>query len=221
MKRVFQTQNKEEKNTPFQLVKAKQSTIQKQLGENYRELHRNVQERFAKDPDAGEHIFYRGAMERIECSKAGWVFAHLTRLIGNPLTPYTGNFVKMDVILHKRPGKDGVYWRRTYYYPDRAPYTVTSVKREGPAGEMLECVGGGFGMILDVYAEDEMLHFKSKRYFWQLGPLRLLLPHWLSPGATHVVHEDLGEDRFRFTISMDHHWLGRTFYQTGVFKREE
>ncbi|MBN67210.1 MAG: hypothetical protein CMM94_06570 [Rickettsiales bacterium] len=141
-------------------------------------------------------------------------------MIGNPLTPHTGNFVKMDVILHKRPGKAGVYWRRTYYYPDRAPYSVTSVKRTSASGEMLECVGAGFGMILRVYEQDAMLHFKSERYFWQLGRLRVPLPHWLSPGQTHVVHEDVGEGRFRFTINMQHKWLGRTFYQTGLFKRE-
>lgn len=197
-----------------------QSTIQKQLGADWQKLHPSVRQRFAQDPAEGEHIFYRGVMEQIECSRAGRLFAWLTRLVGNPLTPYRGHFIKMDVILHKRPGKSGVYWQRTYYYPERAPYTVTSVKREGRKGEMLECVGGGFGMVLDVTAENGELHFRSTRYFWQLGRLRVPLPHWLSPGVTHVVHTDLGDGRFRFTIRMIHRQLGQTFYQTGVFKGE-
>lgn len=45
------------------------------------------------------------------------------------------------------------------------------------------------------------------------------LPHWLSPGETHVSHTDLGGGFFRFTISMDHRQLGRTFYQTGIFRQ--
>jgi hypothetical protein len=48
----------------------------------------------------------------------------------------------------------------------------------------------------------------------------LPLPHWLSPGKTHVIHQDLGGGAFRFTISMDHHILGQTFYQTGVFREQ-
>lgn len=158
-------------------------------------------------------------MERVECSRAGKFFAYLTRLICNPLTPYTGQNIRMDVVLHKRPHRDGVYWRRTYYYPDRAPYTVTSVKREGKNGEMLECVGAGFGMVLRVSAEEGNLHFRSTRYFWQVGGFRIPLPDILSPGATHVVHENIDTDNFRFTITMAHPALGQTFFQTGLFRK--
>lgn len=196
------------------------STIHKQLGSEWEELHPNIQKRFSREPGDNDHIFYRGTMECIECSRAGRLFAHLTRIIGNPLTPHIGTNVRMDVLLHRQTGKAGVYWRRTYYYPGRAPYTVTSVKCESHKGEMLERVGGGFGMVLRVYAESGSLHFRSTRYFWQIGNFRIPLPHVLSPGETHVIHEDLGDGLFRFTISMDHPKLGRTFYQTGVFKDE-
>lgn len=196
------------------------STIQGLLGNDWSLLHPAIRARFVRDPEAGELIFYRGVMERIECSRAGRLFAYLTRIIGNPLTPHSGNDVRMDVILHHMPGRNGVFWRRTYYYADRAPYTVTSVKRKGRKGELLECVGCGFGMVLALSAEQGNLHFRSTRYFWQAGRVRIPLPHWLSPGATHVAHEEIGEGCFRFTISMDHPWLGRTFYQTGLFRGE-
>ncbi len=82
---------------------------------------------------------------------------------------------------------------------------------------MMEMVGGGFGMFLDVYAENSELHFKSTRYFWKCIKWYIPLPHWLSPGATHVIHQDLGKGDFRFTITMDDALLKRTFYQTGIF----
>ena len=39
----------------------------------------------------------------------------------------------------------------------------------------------------------------------------------LTPGAAHVVHEDQGGDRFRFTLRFAHPIAGETFFQTGVF----
>ncbi len=206
---------------PFTNMPAKNkpdSTLFHQLGADWKNLHPNIQQRFCHDPQAGCYIFYCGTMEEIQCSKMGKLFARLTRLIGNPLTPYEGKNVTMDVVLQKRPNKKGVYWRRTYYYPDRQPYTVTSIKRENHTGQLQECVGGGFGMRLKVYAENQDLHFKSKRYFWAIGKFSIPLPHWLSPGETHVVHHDEGKGNFRFTITMLHPWLGQTFYQTGIFK---
>lgn len=196
------------------------STIRRQLDDAWNALHPCICARFAQEPTPDGHIFYRGIMEKVECSRAGRLFAHLTRIIGNPLTPYEGRNVRMDVLLYKRQGKPGVYWQRTYYYAGRKPYTVTSVKRESAMGEMLECVGGGFGMVLKVSAEHGQLHFRSTRYFWQLGRLRIPLPHILGPGATHVVHEQLIGKLFRFTIAMQHPLLGKTFYQTGIFCEE-
>ncbi len=196
----------------------KESSIKKLLGNNWAKLHPNVQRRFATDPTIREHVFYRGRMETVECSFAGKLFAHLTRLIANPLTPYEGENVSMDVLLYRKTGLAGVYWQRTYYYEGRAPYIVTSVKRTNSEGRMTECVGAGFGMILEVTAENEDLHFRSTSYFWQLGKLHIPLPHILTPGETHVIHKDLQGGNFRFTISMTHKYLGRTFYQTGIFR---
>lgn len=203
-----------------QAAKGYATTIQRQLGDAWSELHPAIQRRFVKDPSESEHIFYRGKMETIERSRAGKWFAFLTTYIGNPLTPHDGKDVLMDVVLHRQHGSSGIFWRRTYYYPSRKPYTVTSAKCETAAGEMQECVGGGFGMALKVYVQDGNLHFRSTRYFWRLGNMRFTLPHLLTPGETHVVHEEVGNGWFRFTISMDHPRLGRTFYQTGLFKEE-
>jgi hypothetical protein len=97
---------------------------------------------------------------------------------------------------------------------------VTSSKRESKAGEMLECVGGGFGMKLKVTAEEKNLHFRSYRYFWTFLKFYIPLPHWITPGATHVIHTDLGDGNFMFTISMTHKTLGETFFQQGVFRRK-
>tara|TARA_R110001592_G_scaffold3525_24_gene20080 strand:+ start:6676 stop:7668 length:993 start_codon:yes stop_codon:yes gene_type:complete len=198
-----------------------ENTLKHQLGDQWALLNPNIQERFDKEPALGEKIQYEGVMHDIRRSRMGWLFAVLTRIIGNPLTPYAGCDVPMDVSLFKKPHKSGVFWQRTYFYPDKNPYSVISIKRESKDGEMLECVGGGFGMKLKVYVEDQSLHFKSYRFFWSVLKFKVPLPHWLTPGKTHVVHEDLGGGDFQFTISMHHGLLGETFYQQGVFRKKE
>ncbi|HTM81681.1 DUF4166 domain-containing protein [Asticcacaulis sp.] len=187
--------------------------LQRLLGGDWYRLHPSVRARFAHEPE--QPVLYEGVMETVYCSRAGWLFAQLTRLIGNPLTARRGRDIPMQVLLTKREG-GGVWWRRTYGF-DR-PVTVTSAKRENARGQLCEYVGMGFGMRLRVYAKDGALHFTSERYFWEIAGRQIPLPHWLSPGETHVSHTDLGGGNFRFTISMDHRQLGRTFYQTGVFR---
>lgn len=206
------------------------SALKTLMGAEWYRLHPAVQARFLHEPDPECPIVYEGIMETVHCSRAGWLFAQATRLIGNPLTGRRGRNVPMQVRLIKRAGQAGVLWQRTYGFntlrssseavvQTKSPVTVTSVKREDAKGRMCEYVGLGFGMRLRVFARGGELHFVSQRYFWEVAGVQIPLPHWISPGRTHVRHIDLGGGRFRFTIAMDHTWLGRTFYQTGVFQR--
>lgn len=196
------------------------NTIKWQLGKNWHQLHPNVQRRFNRLPTEHKPIIYKGVMKQVQRSKAGWLFAFLTRIIGNPLTPYQAQNVPMTVELSTKPGKKGVYWKRTYLFDNRKAYTVTSVKKDED-GRMMECVGGGFGMFLDIYAHEGALHFKSTRFFWKFLKFYIPLPHLITPGRTHVIHKDLGQGKFLFTISMDHPILGQTFFQTGTFHDTE
>lgn len=192
------------------------NTLQKVMGTDWYRLHPSVQQRFSHEPEAGHPIVYQGTMEKVHCSPAGWLFAQVTRLIGNPLAPDTGRAIPMTVTLTRRDGKTGVYWQRCYGF--KRPFVVTSAKRADAQGRLCEYVGYGFGMRLKVFARHGALHFVSTRYFWEVAGHQIPLPHWLSPGRTHVTHEDLGKGNFRFTIAMDHAQLGRTFFQTGRFR---
>jgi predicted DCC family thiol-disulfide oxidoreductase YuxK len=193
------------------------NTLKHQLGEAWQNLDPNIQARFDREPGKGETIVYAGIMEEIRCSFMGRLFAQLTRVVGNPLSPFAGRDVPMEVRLSPHPSGSGTNWQRTYFYPGRKPYTVTSTKRENKAGEMLECVGGGFGMKLKVTVENREMHFRSYRYFWIVLKFAIPLPHWITPGQTHVVHADLGGGKFMYEISMKHDMLGETFYQRGIF----
>ncbi len=197
-------------------TKGHESPLKGLMGADWHRLHPAVQARFLHEPEAGHPVVYRGVMDKVHCSAAGWLFAQITRIIGNPLAAHRGRDVPMEVRLTPCD-KGGVCWRRTYGFT--RPFTVASAKRQDAQGRLCEYVGLGFGMRLDVFARCGALHFVSTRYFWEVAGVQIPLPHGLSPGRTHVIHEDLGGGEFRFTITMDHAFLGRTFFQTGRFHR--
>jgi hypothetical protein len=72
-------------------------------------------------------------------------------------------------------------------------------------------------MLLDVFADAGVLVFRSREFFWRLGAVSVPVPLWLTPGIAEVRHTDLGQGQFRFTLSFDHPWFGRTVFQDGVF----
>lgn len=193
------------------------NALRHQLGAAWARLRPGIQARFAHEPAAGEVFVYDGVMQTIRRSRAGWLFAQLTRVIGNPLTPYAGQNVPMQVRLFAKNG--GVCWERHYQYAGRAPVIVSSIKRESAAGEMLEVVGGGFGMKLAVFTEDGQLYFRSYSYFCNFLFWQIPLPHLLTPGRTDVAHLDHGDGSFTFRLSITHPYLGETFFQEGVFRR--
>lgn len=184
--------------------------------EGWRRLRGEIRQRFGNTPRQGHDIRYRGIMETVACSWIGWLFAQFCRLIGTPFALHRGTDVPTEIRL--KAGVDGaVIWQREYRYAGRAPVHVQSTKCAAPDGALLECIGHGLGMHLAVFEANGDLHFLSLRYFWRIGGRFVWLPHLLSPGTAHVIHHDLGDGRFRFTMTIHHAWFGTLFHQDGVF----
>jgi hypothetical protein len=179
----------------------------------------DIRRRFSEKPMPDAPMRYIGVMHRVRCSALGWLFAQCCRLIGTPFAPDRGVDVPVAITLrHEAAG--GVIWEREYRYPNRPPVVVTSTKRVDADGALLECVGFGLGMRLAVFEANHALHFLSVRYFWRFGRRRIQLPHLLTPGTAHVIHEDLGHGRFRFTMIIHHRLFGTLFQQDGAFQRQ-
>ena len=153
---------------------------------------------------------YAGHMT-LRCSRFGRLLAWLAWPLRSPLVSRCLDDAPTTVTVTP-DGDGGVIWARRM--GDR---TVRSIKRPHAEGGVLERTTGGLAMALDVFEEDCALVFRSRHYAWCLGPFYLRLPQALSPGVCRVEHRDLGNGRFRFTLSMRHPLLGETFHQTGVF----
>ena len=185
-------------------------------------LPRAVQRRFAA---AHADVAYEGVME-LRCSRIGHVFAALARFWGGPLTHLNTTGLPATVRVSDN-GRGGVVWERCFHSGsngsssgndiNRGDCTVRSTKELGTDGGLVERTDGGLSMSLDVLEEDGALVFRSRRFFWVLGRLRIPVPALLTPGTCRVAHTDLGAGQFRFTLSMVHPWWGETFHQSGVF----
>jgi hypothetical protein len=179
----------------------------------------DIRRRFSEKPKPDAPMRYIGVMQRVRRSKSGWLFAQCCRLIGTPFAPHRGVDVPVAITLHSDVS-GGVIWERQYRYPNRRPVVVSSIKRVDADGSLLECVGFGLGMRLAVFEANHALHFLSVRYFWRIGRRQIQLPHFLTPGTAHVIHQDLGRGRFRFTMTIHHRLFGTLFQQDGVFQRQ-
>jgi hypothetical protein len=189
-------------------------------------LPRAVQRRFAT---AHADVTYEGVME-LRCSRIGHLFAALARFWGGPLTHLNTTGLPATVRVSDN-GRGGVVWERCFHSGGNSQSssngkdtginstdcTVRSTKELGTDGGLVERTDGGLSMSLDVLEEDGALVFRSRRFFWALGRLRIPVPALLTPGTCRVAHTDLGAGQFRFTLSMVHPWWGETFHQSGVF----
>lgn len=178
-----------------------------------------VQRRFAA---AHADTCYRGQMD-LRCSAVGHVYAALVSWLGGPLTHINAQGVPTTVRVGGN-GQGGVVWERCFHRASASAEQgqgsdpiVRSTKELDAQGQLRERTDGGLSMVLDVLEEAGSLVFRSRRYSWVRGRLRLPVPMWLTPGVCCVTHTDLGAGLFRFTLSMDHPLWGQTFFQTGVF----
>lgn len=167
------------------------------------------------DEHRSQRAFY-GLMTTVRLSPAGRLLALVARAIGSALCPWDGRHVATLIAV----GAEGT-WERRYLLPAGRTFTVRSVKRFDLDRGLVECLGHGVVMHLALEAEHDALHFTSTGYGWMAGRVHLPLPRLLWPGITRVSHRELGGGRFRFTLAIEHPWLGELAFQEGDFFERE
>jgi len=181
-----------------------------------------VQNRFASKVAPGEARVYRGRIDHTEINLAGRLLAQFLRLIGAPLPLDSRNEGAPAIVsITDDALGNGQFWVRQYGRPKGFPQVLHSTKRfAGPTG-LEEYIGAGIGMTLRLREDRGALWFDSDRYYIGGAKLRAYLPAFLSPGALHVGHEDLGGGQFRFTLLLKHRLFGRMIYQDIIFNDPE
>lgn len=175
-----------------------------------------VRRRFSKRLAHGATVVYRGDVVTVEARPLGRLLAHAARLIGGPLPLVFDPGASVVTVTEDAVGQ-GQVWSRMYVRRGGFPQVIHSAKRfAGPTG-LEEHLGAGFGIALNVAVEDQALVFRGAFFFATVFGLRLRLPGWMAPCALTIVHRDLGDGRFAFTLALNHPMLGRLLGQEAIF----
>ena len=185
--------------------------------EAWARLHPDIQSRFSLK-NTYRSVVYKGVMQTIYLSLAGKLLAQLCRLIGTPLALYCGTEIPVEVNVYPDNKLNGITWDRNYFYPDKPTNRIRSTKCILKSNQLIEVIGSGFGMYLDLYEKHSAIVFESTEYFLQVFGVKLPIPHLLTPGKTRVSQRALESGEFEFSLDVNHPLLGLVFKQSGRFR---
>jgi len=114
-----------------------------------------------------------------------------------------------------------IYWASPIYQHKPDPNTGNSDVAADRAYVAVQDSVTHRASVVVLNVENSALVFRAAHYFLQLGPWRLRLPAWASPGALAVTHAELGDGRFLFKLDIVHPRLGRLICQTAAFEEAQ
>jgi len=200
------------------IVRSEGELFRKILGDEWKNLHVDIQARFAKNPEIGRPLYYTGYLSELTCSRLGRLMGLITMpFIKGALIPYSDANFPVDIQVYSKRDSPSIFKQRIYRLHNRKPIQFTSYMRESSKGEVLEYVGAGLGMKLLLSVREGNLYFTSDGYFWEILGVRIPLPGILTPGKTFLCHRNDNSNQFNIHIEIRHCVFGRTFTQTGVF----
>jgi hypothetical protein len=177
-----------------------------------------IRRRFSKRLPPGGSTVYAGEVLETRMSVAGWLLAQAMRLIGGPLPTTRCVHVPSIVTVTEDKASGGQIWTRIYARRTGFPQVVHSAKRFAGRTGLEEYVGYGVGMALDLHVRDGALIFRSRDYFVQVFGRRVVLPPWLCPGELTVIHAEVPDGRFSFTLQLVHPRLGLILRQMALYR---
>ncbi len=179
-----------------------------------------VKRRFSKRLSGTTLATYKGIVTELRMSIAGKLLSQVLRLVGAPLPTCADIGVPSLVCVSEDAKSGGQIWTRIYGKSQGFHQVIQSVKQfSGPTG-LDEHIGFGISIALKARVENRALVFTSAAYSLGTKAWRFTLPNWLSPGKLRVEHRDLGQGKFRFSLSLIHPLLGEMLYQSGIYRDE-
>ena len=84
--------------------------------------------------------------------------------------------------------------------------------------ELIEFVGGGFGLYLKLTVEDNKLIYRSNGHLWRLGRLTLPIPDALFLGHATITETAISDHEFQLDFQINHPICGNTYAYGGSFQ---
>ena len=110
-----------------------------------------------------------------------------------------------------------LFWRRRVQLPNRKEIVFASKMHYEGKNQIIESIGGGFGLCLHVAVEEQRLVYRSCGHLWQLGFLTLPIPDVLFLGHATITETALSDHTFKLDFQIHHPLFGNTYNYTGEF----
>ena len=140
----------------------------------------------------------------------------ITRLMG-ALIDEKGENNQVHVEKWQQENPQILYWRRDIQAQNGKQTVFSSRMEYQQAHELIEFVGGGFGIRLKLSVENGKLLYRSQTHLLKLGNVIIPIPDWLILGHATISEEALSDDSFLLDFKIVHPLFGKTYAYGGVF----
>ncbi|MEQ1559117.1 MAG: DUF4166 domain-containing protein [Methyloglobulus sp.] len=191
--------------------------IQQALGDDWHKLPLVIQSHYLFQHDQKTSNIVTGTM-CINYTNFVKPMLFITRLMGG-LIDLKGDNMNTHVEKWVNSDKPNtLFWKRTIQAPDGKSTIFASRMEYQQDNELIEFVGGGFGLYLKLTVENSKLVYRSNGHLWQMGKLRLPIPDVLFLGHATITETALSEQRFELDFRIKHPLLGETYRYGGIFQ---
>ena len=189
--------------------------MQQVLGDDWNRLAPVIRAHYAITPGSDAWIEVRGEMH-IEFPRILTPMIKLIYWCGG-LVDRAGREIRVSVLKSAQSGRDELFWRRNFVYPDGERRQFRSNMRLLRANELVEFINGFVGLRLSMSVENGDLIYRSNGHVLQIGSWCLVLPEWLVLGQATITEHALSDTHFELDFRILHPVWGETFRYGGIF----
>ena len=190
--------------------------LRQALGSGWSSLAPAIQTHYGLSPFTDEQIHLKGMMDRVSYSSLAALLMPFAVFAG-ALVPYRGQDIPVEAVNFSMPGSPKYFWRRTFYFPGKKPYTFRSAMICTGDGELTEYVQFGLGIRFAVAVMNGGLVERDLGYVWKIGRWSIPLPIQFMLGRSYVEEMPVSDSEYEMKWAVTHPLFGETFAYSGRF----
>lgn len=189
--------------------------IQRVLGDNWHQLPEVIQRHYQLDNYIQTDSVVAGIMQ-IHYPLVIKPILFIARLLG-ALIDLRGSNMQVSVRKWVTQDSETLHWKRTIKEPDGRTIIFASRMEYQQDNQLIEYVGFGFGIRLQLSVEDGRLVYRSVGHLCKTPWFTIPIPDVLFLGHAVIIETALSDTEFELDFTIRHPLWGETYYYGGIF----
>lgn len=189
--------------------------MQQVLGDDWHQLPEVIQRHYQLDNNSQTESVVTGTMQ----IHYPWVIKPIlviARLL-DALIDLKGSNMQVSVRKWVAQYSETLHWKRTIKAPDGQTIVFASRMEYQQDNQLIEYVGFGFGIRLQLSVEDGRLVYRSVGYLRKTPWFTIPIADVLFLGHAVIIETALSDTEFELDFTIRHPLWGETYYYGGVF----